>query len=148
MSFKQFFSYITMESGCNKELTHFYSAASLRYHIPATWHDTISSYIILTMGQQFLAQHENLNAMSTALYHFLQLWYVTSWDRTWYILISEQIFSYCATGIFCKEMILYDLSRMLFQVLHTTNVMGTHQMCLGQDLQTWGRLFEINDVFS
>ena len=35
--------------------THFYSAASLKYHVPDTWHDTISSHIILTLGQPVLA---------------------------------------------------------------------------------------------
>ena len=39
-------------SGCDRELNaHFYSAASLKYHGPDTWHDTTPSYIILTLGQ-------------------------------------------------------------------------------------------------
>ena len=35
--FQQFFSHITMVSGCDRELNaHFYSAASLKYHAPDT----------------------------------------------------------------------------------------------------------------
>ena len=43
-------------SGCNRELTaHFHSAASLKYHVPDTWHDTTPSHIILTLGWPVLA---------------------------------------------------------------------------------------------
>ena len=43
-------------SGCDRELNvHFYSAASLKYHVPDTWHDTTPSHIILTLGQPVLA---------------------------------------------------------------------------------------------
>ena len=43
-------------SGCDRELNaHFYSAASLKYHVPDTWHDTIPSHIILTLGRPVLA---------------------------------------------------------------------------------------------
>ena len=31
---------------------HFYSAASLKYHVPDTWHDTTPSHIILTRVDQ------------------------------------------------------------------------------------------------
>ena len=35
--FQQFFSHITTVSGCDRELNaHFYSAASMKYHAPAT----------------------------------------------------------------------------------------------------------------
>ena len=34
---------------------HFYSAASLKYHVPDTWHDTTPSHIILTLGRPVLA---------------------------------------------------------------------------------------------
>ena len=35
--FQQFFSHITTVSGCDRELNaHFYSAASLKYHVPDT----------------------------------------------------------------------------------------------------------------
>ena len=35
--FQQFFSHITTMSGCDRELNaHFYSAASLKYHVPDT----------------------------------------------------------------------------------------------------------------
>ena len=34
---------------------HFYSAASLKYHAPDTWHDTTPSHIILTLGRPVLA---------------------------------------------------------------------------------------------
>ena len=34
---------------------HFYSAASLKYHVPDTWHDTTPSHIILTLGWPVLA---------------------------------------------------------------------------------------------
>ena len=54
--FQQFFSHITTVSGCDRELNaHFYSAASLKYHTPDTWHDTTPSHIILTLGRPVLA---------------------------------------------------------------------------------------------
>ena len=34
---------------------HFYSAASLKYHAPDTWHDTTPSHIILILGRPVLA---------------------------------------------------------------------------------------------
>ena len=53
---QQFFCHITTVSGCDRELNaHFYSAASLKYHAPDTWHDTTPSHIILTLGQPVLA---------------------------------------------------------------------------------------------
>ena len=43
-------------SGCDKALNaHFYSAASLTYHAPDTWHDTTPSHIILALGRPVLA---------------------------------------------------------------------------------------------
>ena len=43
-------------SGYDRELNaHFYSAASLKYHAPDTWHDTTPSYITLTLGRPVLA---------------------------------------------------------------------------------------------
>ena len=55
-SLSTFFSHITTVSGCDRELNaHFYSAASLKYHVPDTWHDTTPSHIILTLGQPVLA---------------------------------------------------------------------------------------------
>ena len=54
--FQQFFSHITTVPGCDRELNaHFYSAASLKYHAPETWHDITSSHIILTLGRPVLA---------------------------------------------------------------------------------------------
>ena len=54
--FQQFFSHIMTVSGCDRELNaHFYSAASLTYHAPNTWHDTTPSHIILTLGRPVLA---------------------------------------------------------------------------------------------
>ena len=42
--------------GCDRELNaHFYSAASLKYHVPDTWYDTTPSHIILTLGRPVLA---------------------------------------------------------------------------------------------
>ena len=50
------FSVITTVSGCDRALSaHFYSAASLKYHVPDTWHDTTPSHIILTLGRPVLA---------------------------------------------------------------------------------------------
>ena len=50
--FQQSFSHITTVSGCDRELNaHFYSAASLKYHVPDTWHDITPSHIILILGQ-------------------------------------------------------------------------------------------------
>ena len=40
----------------------FYSAASLKYHAPATWYDTTHSHIILTLGQPVLALPLSLSA--------------------------------------------------------------------------------------
>ena len=45
-----------MVSGCNRELSaYFYSAASLKYHVPDTWHDTNPNHIILTLGRTVIA---------------------------------------------------------------------------------------------
>ena len=53
---QQFFSHITMVSGSDRQLNaHFYRAASLKYHVPDTWHDTTPSHIILTLGRPVLA---------------------------------------------------------------------------------------------
>ena len=50
-------------SGCDRELNaHFYSAASLMYHVPDTWHDTTPSHIILTLGRPVLALPLSLSA--------------------------------------------------------------------------------------
>ena len=44
---------MTTVSGCDRELNaHFYSAASLKYHAPDTWHGTTPSHIILTLVEQ------------------------------------------------------------------------------------------------
>ena len=49
-------SRISTVSGCDRELNaHFYSATSLKYHVPDTWHDTTPSHIILTLGRPVLA---------------------------------------------------------------------------------------------
>ena len=49
-------SHITTVSGCDRELNaHFYSAASLKYHGPDTWHDSTSSHIILILGWPVVA---------------------------------------------------------------------------------------------
>ena len=54
--FQNFCSPVCMTvSGCDRELNaHFYSAASLKYHVPDTWHDTTPSHIILTLGRPVL----------------------------------------------------------------------------------------------
>ena len=45
-----------MVSGCVREhSTHFYIAASLKYHAPETWHDITPSHIIPTPGRSALA---------------------------------------------------------------------------------------------
>ena len=50
-------------SGCDRELNaHFYSAASLKYHVPDTSHDTTPSHIILTQGRPVLALPRKLSA--------------------------------------------------------------------------------------
>ena len=56
VAFNIFFSHITTVSGCDRELIAlFYSAASMKYHAPDTWHDTTLSHIILTLGRPVLA---------------------------------------------------------------------------------------------
>ena len=61
--FQQFFSHITTVSGCDRELNaHFYSAATLKYHVPDTWHDTTPSHIILALGRPVLALPVSLSA--------------------------------------------------------------------------------------
>ena len=68
--FQQFFSHITMVCGCNRELNaHFYSAASLKYHVPDTWHDTTPSHTILTLGRPVLVLPQR-GAASTIFYDF------------------------------------------------------------------------------
>ena len=55
-SLSTIFSHITTVSGCDRELiAHFYSAASLKYHVPDTCHDITPSHIILTLGRTVLA---------------------------------------------------------------------------------------------
>ena len=44
VAFNNFSHHITTVSGCDRELNaHFYSAASLKYHVPDTWHDATPS---------------------------------------------------------------------------------------------------------
>ena len=71
-------------SGCDRELNaHFYSAATLKYHVPDTWHDTTPSHIILTLGRPVIALPRKSECQArSSLYHFLQLWYVAARDRT------------------------------------------------------------------
>ena len=57
------FSHITTVCGCHRELSaHFYSAVSLKYYAPDTWHDTTPSHIILTLGRPVLALPLSLSA--------------------------------------------------------------------------------------
>ena len=50
--FKQSFSHITTASDYQRELNaNFYSAVSMMYHAPDTWHETNPSHIILTPWQ-------------------------------------------------------------------------------------------------
>ena len=60
-------------SGCDRELNaHFYSAASLKYHVPDTWHDTTPSHIILTLGRPVLALPRKSECQArSSYYHFL-----------------------------------------------------------------------------
>ena len=61
----------------------FYSAASLKYHVPDTWYDTTPSHIILTLGRPVLAlPHKSECQARSSYYHFLRLWYVAALDRT------------------------------------------------------------------
>ena len=82
--FQQFFSHIATVSGCDRELNaHFYSAASLKYHAPDTWHDTTPSHFILTLGQPVLALPRKSECQERSnKYHFEWLWYVAARDRT------------------------------------------------------------------
>ena len=62
--------------GCNRELNApFYSAASLKYHAPDTWHDTTPSHIILTLGWPVLALLCKSECQAS-------LWYAAARDRT------------------------------------------------------------------
>ena len=83
-SLSTFFSHITTVSGCDRELNaHFYSAVSLKYHVPDTWHDTTPSHIILTLGRPVLALPRKSECQARrSLYHFLRLWYVAARDWT------------------------------------------------------------------
>ena len=72
-----------MVSGCDRELNaHFYSAASLKYHVPDTWHDTTPSHIILTLGRPVLALPLSLSAKRGAASTIFYDWYVAARDRT------------------------------------------------------------------
>ena len=56
MSLSTIFQDIMTVSGCGRELNaHFYSAATLKYHVPDTWHDTTPGHIILTLDRPVLA---------------------------------------------------------------------------------------------
>ena len=90
--FQQFVSHITTVSGCDRELNaHFYSAASLKYHAPDTWHDTTSSHIILTLGRPVLAPpHKSKCQARSSQYHFKWLWYVAAQDWTHDLQFSRQ----------------------------------------------------------
>ena len=70
-----FQSYITTVSGCDRELNAcFYSAASLKYHAPDTWHDTTLSHIILTLGRPVLPLPRKSECQARcSWYHFLRL---------------------------------------------------------------------------
>ena len=59
-----FQSYHDAVSGCDREFnTHFYSAVSLMYHAPDTWHDTTTpNHIILTLGRPVLVLPGSLSA--------------------------------------------------------------------------------------
>ena len=80
-------------SGCGRELNaHFYSAASLRYHVPDTWHDTTPSHIILTLGQPVLIIALFRKSECQASCHFGMSWPVIkpvpsrSLEQTLYLL--------------------------------------------------------------
>ena len=66
---------MTTVSGCNGVLNaHFHRAASLKYHVPDTWHDTTPSHIILTLGRPVLALSRKsecqASSSSTIFYDF------------------------------------------------------------------------------
>ena len=66
-------------SGCDRELNaHFYSAASLKYHVPDTWHDTTSSHIIMTLGNDFGISRPGIEPVTPR-----------SLERTLYLLSSR-----------------------------------------------------------
>ena len=68
-----------MVSGCGRELnTHFYSAASLKYPAPDTWHDTTPNHIILTLGRPVQA----LPSKSECQARIFNDWYAAARDRT------------------------------------------------------------------
>ena len=88
--FQQFFSHIIMVSGCDGELNaHFCSAASLKYHVPGTWHETTPSHIILTLGRPVLVpSEEQLVPFLTTLVWTLYLLSYRNMDhvkRIWYL---------------------------------------------------------------
>ena len=68
-----FNNFFVISSGCDRELyAHFYSATSLNYHAPDTWHDTTPSHIILTLGRPVLALRRNSECQARrSKYHFL-----------------------------------------------------------------------------
>ena len=81
--FQQFFSHIMTVSVCDRELNaHFYSAASLKYHAPDTWHDTTPSHIILILGQPVLALPHKTSVKRGAASIRKDLWYVMARDQT------------------------------------------------------------------
>ena len=57
-------------SGCDSELNaHFYSAASLKYHVPDIWHDTTPSHIILTLGRPVLALPRKSECQASTIFY-------------------------------------------------------------------------------
>ena len=59
-------SHITTVSGCYRKLNaHFYGAAWQKNHAQDTWHDTIPSQIILTLGRPVLALPRKIPSSSS-----------------------------------------------------------------------------------
>ena len=52
-TFQSYHDVVWLRQGA--QYAHFYSAASLKYHVPDTWHDTTPSHIILTRSRPVLA---------------------------------------------------------------------------------------------
>ena len=72
--FQQLFSHITTVSGCDRKQCSLFGTALLKHHCPDTWHDTISSHIILILGRPVLAlprksECQVSTILTTLVYH-------------------------------------------------------------------------------
>ena len=88
----------------------FYSTTSSKYHAPDTWHDTIPSHIILTMGRPVLALPHKSECQARK-FSAIFLVYRTPGSNTWPPIPRSGHSTDWATGpIFLDQLALWNFS--------------------------------------